>query len=225
MMLSEPKMPESEPWNKAIRLSKEKEVSGIFISGHPLDEYKMELENYTDCNLEQANDMMGVVLKMGGLVAHAQHGISQKNNMGYARITLQDYSGGFEFGVYREEYEKYKDILQSGYVLYVEGIWKKGYSSSNYFFNIKDIRLMASISQDLTRSLTIRIPINKIDEPFIKRLKQICSEHTGKHSVKMQVMDVETDMNMDFKVGNQNVSVDSEMITKIRDLGLSYKVN
>ena len=77
----------------------------------------------------------------------------------------------------------------------------------------------------MTRSLTIRVPINKIDDSFITKLKQICSEHTGKHSVKMQVMDVETDMSMDFKVGSQNVSVDSEMISKIRELGLSYKVN
>ncbi len=224
-MLSEPQMPESAPWNKAVKLAKEKEVSGIFISGHPLDEFKMELENYTNCDLEQANDMMGVQLKMGGIVAHAQHGISQKNNMGYARITLQDYSGGFEFGVYREEYEKYKDILQSGYVLYIEGIWKKGYGGSNYFFNIKDVRLMASISEDLTRSLTIRIPINVIDQVFIDRLKQICDEHKGKHSVKMQVMDVDTDMTLDFKMGRQSVAVDSGMITKIRELGLSYKVN
>ena len=224
-MIVDPKIPESPPWNKIIRLEKEKEVSGIFISGHPLDEFRMELENYTNCDLGMASDTMGVVLKMGGIVAKVQHGISQKNNMGYARLTLQDYSGSFEFGVYREEYEKYKDLLQTSYVLFVEGIWKKGYKSDNYFFTIKDIRLMASISQDLTRSLTLRVPIDKVDKPFVDKLRTILAAHEGKHSLKMQVMDVETEMNMDFKVGSQSVEVDSELIDKIRELGLVYKVN
>lgn len=224
-MINEPKIPESEPWNKALRLAKEKEVSGIFISGHPLDEFRMELENYTNCDLERANQLMDTPLKMGGIIANVMHGISQKNNMGYARLTLQDYTGGFEMGVYREDYEKYKGLLQGGYVVYVEGIFKSGYNSDRFFFKIQDIRLMASLSHDLTKSLTIRVPLEKIDKTFVKRLKGICTESAGKHKLKMQVMDVNEDMNMDFKVEAMKVSVDSKLIEEIRAMGLSYKLN
>jgi len=224
-MLNEPKPPEAEPWNKAMKLGKEKEVSGIFISGHPLDEYRMELENYTNFNLEDANHLKGIDLKLGGIIAAVQHGVSQKNNMGYARLTLQDYTGSFEVGFYREDYERYKDILTAGYVIYLEGIFKAGYNSDRYFFKIKDVRLMASLSQDLTRHLTLSIPIEVINQDFIKELNQICEDHQGNHKLKVRVMDLETEMNIDFKVGAHTVGVDSELIDKVRKMGLSYKVN
>lgn len=224
-MLSEPQPPAAEPWNKTIKLGKEKEVTGIFISGHPLDEFKMELENYTNCSLEMANDIKGKPLKMGGIIASAVHGISQKNNMGYARMTLQDYTGSFEMGLYREDYEKYKELVQPGYVLYVEGIFKAGYNSDRHFFKIIDIRLMASLSEDLTKSLTVRVPLEKIDETFINEFKEICAEHSGKHRLHLQVMNLDEDMNMDFNASGMNVEVDSNLINEIRRLGLSYKLN
>ena len=140
-------------WLKNYRLEKEKEVSGIYISGHPLDEYRMELENYITFGLEYANQVKGKTIKLGGIISSCMHGISQKNNMGYARLTMQDYTGSFEFGVYREEYLRFKDLLITGNVIYMEGIWKKGYSGDRHFFTINDIRLMASLSQDLTLSL------------------------------------------------------------------------
>ncbi len=228
-LLSEPQPPEVEPWNKNIKLAKEKEVTGIFISGHPLDEFRMELENYTNCSLEQANEIKGSPLKMGGILASAQHGVSQKNNMGYARLTLQDYTGSFEFGAYREDYEKYKELLQPGFVLYVEGIFKAGYNSDRFFFKIIDIRLMASVSEDLTKSLTIRIPLDIINQDFISNLKGLCTEHKGKHRLKMQVIDLSedesSDLDLDFDVAAFKVDVNSNLIKEIRQLGLSYKLN
>jgi len=224
-MLTEPKLPKAIEWRKIDRLTREKEVSGIYISGHPLDEYRMELENYTNCGLEAANHIKGRVIKIGGIIAHCIHGISQKNNMGYARLTMQDYTGGFEMGVYREEYERFKDLLVVGRVIYLEGIWKAGYNSDRHFFKIQDIRLMASLSEELTRSLTVRVPINKINKEFIATFSEICENHEGKHKLKLQVMGINEEMNVDFEVPDHKVEVDSHFIEEIRNLGLSYKLN
>ena len=224
-MLHEPTLPKAIPWIEVEKLKKEKEVTGIYISGHPLDQYRMELENYTNVDLEHAEDVKGTVIKLGGIIASATHGISQKNNMGYARINLQDYTGSFEFGVYREDYEKYKDILTLGYVIYLEGRYQSGYNTGSFFFKILNIRLMASLSEDLTKSLTIRVPLEKINDKFIQRMKEICDDHEGKHRLSMQVMDLDEELNTDFNVTSHKVTVDSELIEKIRGLGLSYKLN
>ncbi len=224
-MLSEPQPPKAIEWIKPYRLEKEKEVSGIYISGHPLDEYRMELENYTNCSLEMANHVKGKIIKIGGIISSCMHGVSQKNNMGYARLTLQDFTGGFEMGVYREEYEKYKDLLTEGQVIYVEGIWKAGYSADRHFFKLQDVRLMASLSQDLTKSVTVRVPLNKITKEFVAQFKTICESHEGHHILKLQVMDLNEEMNIDFEVPDHKVEVDSSLIDEIRGLGLSYKLN
>ena len=225
-MLSEPAAPLVEEWDKTKLLKAEKQVTGIYISGHPLDEYKMELENYTNVTLEQANNLKGTLLKMGGIISTAQMGISQKNGMGYARFTLQDYTGSFEMGLYREDYERYKDLVTVGRVIYVEGTYNKGYSGDNYYFKLQDIRLMASLSQDLTKSLLVRIPLNLIDKAFVAELKDLCANNVGNHTLNIQVMDTdENDMSVNFNVTAFKVSIDSYLINRIRRMGLSYKLN
>ncbi|NNF22717.1 MAG: DNA polymerase III subunit alpha [Saprospiraceae bacterium] len=224
-MLVEPKAPESNDWIKTFKLEKEKEVTGIYISGHPLDDYKMELENYTNCTLETASAVIGSTLKMAGIIAHVQHGVSQKNGLGYARLTLQDYISSFDMGVYNEDYEKYKDLLTEGQVLYVVGKYQTYRFSDRPFFKLQDIRLLASVSQDLTKSLTVRVPLEQIDNHFIDKLVNICESHKGTHHLKMMVMDVEDELNMDFNISKYKVDVDSRLIEEIRGLGLSYKVN
>ena len=225
-MLTEPSAPLVEEWDKTKLLKAEKEVTGIYISGHPLDEYKMELENYTNVTLEQANNLKGTLLKMGGIISTAQMGISQKNGMGYARFTLQDYTGSFEMGLYREDYERYKDLVTVGRVIYVEGTYNKGYSGDNYYFKLQDIRLMASLSEDLTKSLLVRIPLNFIDKAFVAEFKDLCVNNVGNHTLNIQIMDTdENDMSVNFNVTAFKVSIDSYLINRIRRMGLSYKLN
>ena len=224
-MLVEPKAPDTKDWIKTFRLEKEKEVTGIYISGHPLDDYKMELENYTNCNLQQASQGSGSTLKMAGIISKVQHGISQKNGLGYARLSLQDYNASFEMGVYNEDYEKYKDLLTEGQILFVVGKYHSYRYSDRPFFKLQDIRLLASVSQDLTKSLTVRVPLEQIDNQFIDKMVNICESHKGNHSLKMMVMDIDEELNMDFNISKYKVDVDSRFIEQIRDLGLSYKVN
>jgi len=223
-MLSPPAIPEVEPWIKSYMLEKEKEVTGIYISGHPLDDYRMELENYTNCTLGEIGRMGNNALKIAGIISTAQHGVSQRNGLGYARLTVQDYSGSFEMGVYNEEYEHYKNLLTEGQVVYIEGNYQTYYKSDKSFFKLKEIRLLASISDDLTKSLTIRLPLSGLDAKMIHRLKTICSSHTGQHILKMRVFDTD-EMSLDFDVLKYKVEVGSKLIEQIRELGLSYKLN
>ena len=140
-------------------------------------------------------------------------------------IRDRDYTGSFEMGLYREDYERYKDLVTVGRVLYVEGIYNKGYSGDNYYFKLQEIRLMASLSQDLTKSLLVRIPLDKIDKAFVAEFKDLCATSVGKHSLSIQVMDDHEDMNVNFSVTGYKVSVDSYLINRIRRMGLSYKLN
>ncbi|NNE26490.1 MAG: DNA polymerase III subunit alpha [Saprospiraceae bacterium] len=224
-MLSEPAIPQGDDWIKTYKLEKEKEVTGIYISGHPLDDYKMELENYVNCSLDQAQHSNGSVVKMAGIIAKVHHGVSQKNGLGYARLTLQDYTASFELGVYNEDYERYKELLTEGQVLYVVGKYQSYRFNDRTFFKLQDIRLLASVSQDLTKSLTIRVPLDTIDEAFIDHFQTLCESHKGKHNLKMLVMDIEDELNMDFSISKYKVDVDSKFIEEIRAMGLSYKLN
>jgi len=139
--------------------------------------------------------------------------------------TLQDYTGSFEFGAYREEYEKYKDLLTMGYVIYLEGIWKEGYGGGRYFFTILDVRLMASLSQDLTKSITLITAIDKIDGALSKGLKNICEINKGDHKLKIKVLDIENKVSQEFEVTNKTVEANSQFIEEAMRLGFRYELN
>ena len=207
-------------------LEKEKEVTGIYITGHPLDDYQMELDNYINCPLEHINNAGAGSVKIAGILTTVNHGVSQKNGLGYARVTMQDYTGAFDMGFYNEEYKRYKDLLSDGQVIYVEGDFKKGYNdASRLFFKVKDVRLLASLSADLTKSLTLRIPLTSVNDKFIDTLSVLFKEHKGKHSLKMKVFDLEDKINIDFNASGAKVDIDSHLIKKLTELGLSYKLN
>ena len=222
-LLTEPQLPEADPWIKTYLLEKEKEVTGIYISGHPLDDYKMELENYVNCGLNQAEKMIESEIKIAGIVTDAFHGVSQRNGLGYGRVTIQDYLGSFDFGVYNEDYEKYKNLLSVGQVLYITGKHQRYRGSDRTFFKLFDIRLLASVSDDLTRSLTLRVPVMSLSDSMIDNLKQLCLDNPGDHTLHMKV--VEETVAMDFSVSAFKVEINSRFIDEIRKMGLSYKLN
>jgi DNA polymerase-3 subunit alpha len=224
--ISDPEIPNAIPWIKTYMLEKEKEVTGIYITGHPLDDYQMELDNYINCPLEHINNVGAGSVKIAGILTTVSHGVSQKNGLGYARVTMQDYTGAFDMGFYNEEYKRYKDLLTDGQVIYVEGDFKKGYNdASRLFFKVKDVRLLASLSADLTKSLTLRIPLTSVNDKFIDTLSVLFKEHKGKHSLKMKVFDLEDKINIDFNASGAKVDIDSHLIRKLTELGLSYKLN
>ena len=224
-MIVFPKIPQCEPFLKTIQLEKEKAVTGIYISGHPLDDYMMEIETYTNCDLEQANRRKGPELKLAGIVTSAIHGISGKNGLGYCRVIMQDYTGEFEMGVYREDYTKFKDVFTMGKVLYLNGKWQNYYNSDKFFFKILDVRLLASLSQDLTKSLTIRVPIEAVSDEFTNRLHKLIADSAGDHKLYFRIFDKEDDVDINFTAPTTNVNVDSDFIKVVRELGLSYKLN
>ena len=124
-----------QEWPDIIKLEKEKEVTGIYLSGHPLDNYKLELEHYIDCPLDQVDNFKEGTVKIAGLVTAAHHGISRRG-IGYVRFTIQDYVGSFEAGIYREDYQRFKELIQLGQVIYIEGRHIRPKNSDHLFFKV-----------------------------------------------------------------------------------------
>ncbi len=193
MYITEPELPEVKPWSNIEKLEKEKEVTGIYISGHPLDDYDMEIRNYTNCPLEKAEDVHDKNLKLAGMISEVFHGVSQKGT-GYCRFTIQDYTGGIQISLYNEQYENWKNLIFKGNVLYVEGINLKRYNSDRYYFKVKEVRMLDTVGQMLTKSITLRLPLNSINDQLLERLEMLCEEHKGEHKFKMKVVDVENEM-------------------------------
>ncbi len=219
----DPTLPNVVPWNKLAKLNKEKDVTGIFISGHPLDEYQMELNHFIDVSLEKAIDRKDVLLRLAGLVTDTFHGTNQKG-LGYAKFTLQDYRGSMQFFISNEQYKQFGKLIHPGEVLYLEGIYNKGYNNDNYYFRVKDIRMLDSVGKALTKSITLQVPIAKIDEQLIAEITSM-TDKNGAHKFKIVVADQLNDVNLELIGKETKINVDTNLIDHLSRLGLSYRLN
>lgn len=222
-ILPDPKMPKVIPWNKIEMLNKEKEVTGIFISGHPLDDYQMELNHFVDVPLDKADDVRERLMKLAGLVTEVFEGTTQKG-LGYKRFTLQDFRGSMQFSLYNEQYENYGRIVKLGAVIYVEGINARGYNSDNYFFRVKDVKLLDTIGKTMTKSITLQVPIEGITQNLIDELNKAATPE-GPHKLKLLIVDKKRDVDLELSGVERNVTVDTDLIDLISRWGMPYKLN
>ncbi len=225
--LEKPKLPQVEEWHKLEKLNREKEVAGIFISGHPLDDYRLEFENYINCPIDMVDLTRNQMVKFAGLVVSAREGISQKGNA-FVRAEIQDYTGSIEISCNRENYKKFGHLFKKGEVLFIEGMMSPSYGNSdNYYFTLKNVCLLETVGKMLTKSITLQLPINLINEKMVEELKNLCDQTKGEHALKMVVQDQnkEETIKLDLISENYKVNANADFISALREIGIDYKLN
>ncbi len=224
VMIPEPKIPECNEWPLVEKLEKEKEVAGIYISGHPLDDYQMEIKNFTTCTIGDLERFKGQKINLGGLVTAVRHGVSKKGT-GWGRFSIMDYNDILEIMLFNEDYLKYKDLLRQGEVVYVKGQYKQRWGRDEFSFMVNEVRQMATVGQELTRDITIKIPIDSVTDEMIFNINQLCKTHKGQHAVKFLLIDRINKQKLSLKAPSKKVLADSTFANAIRDMGLDYKLN
>lgn len=224
VLIPEPPVPEADPWSMMDQLTKEKEIIGIYVSGHPLDSYKLELDNYINCELIHFDRVqaIGRQLKVAGIITQAMHGVNQRGN-GYCRFTLQDYNGSIELYLSQDMYMKYRGLIEVGQVIYVDGVFKSRYQSDELFFDPQSVRLLATLGDELTKSITLKIPLRQITSEFEKSLEKLCTENKGRHYLRMVVFD--EDLQIHFLAEKKKVRVDTRLLKELEKIGVPYKLN
>jgi DNA polymerase-3 subunit alpha len=223
-MFHEPIFPQATPWSLMDKLTKEKEITGIYMSGHPLDDYRLEIEHFTNCPLDMVTSYKDKHLKVAGMVTQADHRVTQKGT-GWGIFTLQDFRGSLEVRLFNEDYKKYKDIFEVGTALFVEGFYQLSWKGQDHEFRVTSARMLASIGEELTKSITVKISIDQLDQFLLDSLDKICDHHKGRHKLKLQVYDLEDDFILGLISKSNKVNAASGLIDDLDALGVKYKLN
>lgn len=224
VMIPEPKLPKAPHWSLIEKLTREKEVTGIYISGHPLDDYRIEVQNFTTCSLDKIQNFKGQNVNVAGIITSAQHRINKKGN-GWGLFTLQDYNSSIEFPLFSEDYQKFKHLLEAGAVLYIKGSMQKRWNSEEFQLKLKEVRQLDSIGSEMTESITLKLPLETITTDLINDIDNLCNTHKGKHKLKMVFIDKANKLSLDLIAPNTGVNADSDFIGELERIGVRYKVN
>ena len=216
-------------WPKLEKLNREKEVIGIYLSSHPLDDFKLEINTFTTAtlaDLQNLKDYLDRDVVVAGMVTDTKNGIG-KNGKPYGSITLQDYSDSFRFMMFDKDYLDNSKFFIMGYYLLVKGrVQKRKYRDDELEFSIKKINLLSSVKDELIKTVTLKINPENINNEMINELKDLIRENKGETELRFLFLDPDDRISLPMFSRTQRVRLNNEFISYLEDHpGIEFKVN
>ena len=225
----EPKAPICPAWSRIELINKEKEVAGFYISGHPLDDFKFDIDNFCTHKISDLNDLTplkGKEISFGGLVIGFEHRQAQNGNA-FGNVTIEDYTGNIRLFLFKENYLKWKHFLAQGTFLHIKAKVAESFrNDGSCELRPSQIQLLAEMREKMVKSLTLRIPINSLSKDSIKHMLDVLSTHPGKCNLKVTLIDTEENMNVELVSKKIKLQLSNDFIHQLESFnGIGYKLN
>jgi len=199
VQIAEPIVPPCEEWSTMEKLAKEKEVVGIYISGHPLDDYKFEMRYFCNSKLENLKNLdnnIGKTLSFAGIITNVQYKTA-KNGKDWAMFTLEGYDESHDFRIFDEDYLKYRHFLVNNQFIYFKVMVKEGWinrdtgKKSDPRLQYLDVKQLQDVFKHFAKKLSIQIDIKDLHQNFIQQLNEVFISNKGESTVTFEVVEQE----------------------------------
>jgi len=183
-----PKIAECEPYPALEKLKLEKEIIGFYISGHPLEQFKVELESFCNTNTKQALTVKNKEVFLAGIVTSCV--VKQgKTGKPFGLFTMEDQAGTLDMALFGEDFLKHQHLLYQGAFLYIGGRVQPRYKRED-MLEVKPhtIQLLSEIREKLSKELHMVIPADAVDQSFIDTFQQALSTYPGKCNLQLTIL-------------------------------------
>ena len=219
----------SPAWGDLERLNKERDLVGIYLSAHPLDEYAVILENVCNVHMAELADLTPLQnrdLTMGGIVSAVREGYT-KTGKPYGIAKVEDYSGSAEFAFFGNEWVEKKNFFMTGMFLFMRGKCQpKQWRQEEWEVKISTIELLPEVKEKIIEKLTVSAPLSALDEELITEFSALIKANPGNAELYFHVMDEDGQMYVNLMSRTMKISVQKEIMTYLKSQPqLSYKIN
>jgi DNA polymerase-3 subunit alpha len=199
VQIAEPVVPPCEDWSTMEKLAKEKEVVGIYISGHPLDDYKFEMKYFCNAKLEALKNMelyVGKSLAFGGIITNVQHRVA-KNGKGWGTFMLEGYDESYEFKIFGEEYLKFRHFFIQNNFTFMKVMIKEGWVNQDTGKKTEPrmqfvlVQYLQDVLSTFAKKLILLLNIKDLEAEFIHKLSHLFQENRGDNTVSFEIMELE----------------------------------
>ena len=211
---------QGEDWTTMKLLSKEKEVVGIYISGHPLDDYKVEIENFCNENFSILSNMQSIKgkdLRFAGVVTNIEHK-ETKTGKPFGVLHIEDYYSSYSFYLFSEDYINFKAYLTPGWLLYIEGKVKKRFYNDELEFKISSMCLLSELIDKEVRDVILKVDIKDVSDQIVTDVTHILDQHKGKHSVLFNLVDHIHQYDVSLLSRKMKVKLDKSFLESIKSI-------
>jgi len=218
-----------EPFSQLQQLNIEKEVVGLYISGHPLDQYKLEIDSFTNASLPDLTDLESLRnrsdIKLAGSVQSFAHRTT-KNGKPFGTLTLDDYAGSFTFFLFGEDYVKFKEYFMSGWFVFLSGkVEAKRWAENELEFKISSIMLLSEVRGKMVKGIRLNINLDDLSYDLMEKLEAITSKYKGEAKLYFDVIDRKENIALELFSKKFSIDPSAEMIKELRQIPeVMYKV-
>jgi DNA polymerase-3 subunit alpha len=228
VVIAKPEIPKVELWSNIERLNKERELVGIYLSSHPLDDYYVILKY--GCNLgmsdfENAKSThVNKKITVGGIVTNLREGYT-KSNKPFAVVRLEDFSGSGEIALFGDDYVNYSRYCRPNMYLYIKGIFApRKYNESVVDFRIESIQQLADVKNKGVSSVTVSIPLLKLDDDLIADLSSLVKNSSGTTSLYFKIEDIEKQISIMLTTDNQKFLLNKNVIKYLEEKEIEFTI-
>ncbi len=233
VQIPEPEVPPCAEWGTMEKLRREKEVVGIYISGHPLDDFRSEINAFCNANVSFFNNLEDYVnreLSFAGVITDVQHRVS-KNGKGWALFTMEDYTDTFEFRIFGEEYLKFRHFFMINSFVFVKVFVREGWTNretgkkGDARLQFVNFMLLQETMENFAKKLTIKLNIDQLKEEKIHELKDTLISYKGKHPLNFVIYEMKEEIKVNLSSRKQKVEITSELLHTLEEKDVHYKLN
>jgi DNA polymerase-3 subunit alpha len=220
MEIPPPRLPECELWSLTKQLDHEKEVTGMFLSGHPLDHYKFEMRHYNVTPIADFNEFKESIgmqsnpnrmFRILGLVADAQHRIARSGNK-FGSFVIEDYSGKTDIVLFSEDYLRLSPVMQQGTSVYMTGYLKQRYNKAEFEFKVTSVSLAETMKKSLTKQVNIEVHPQYLSPEMIAFVEKNLKLYPGPASLRFILTDPKMNMRISLVTSGRGFEMNEEMI-------------
>ena len=220
MEVPHPKIATCEPWTLTELLDYEKEVTGMFMSGHPLDHFKFELKYYGITKINDFNEIKNTILeqsnpgrslRVAGLVIDVQHRVT-KTGKNFGSFSIEDFTGKTEFLLWSEDYIKFQNYLEKGQNILCNGYFRPKYNRPTEFeFKITSMSLLETVKQSLTRSIDISIHPVGVTAELVDFVDKNLKQYPGKTTLRFNIYEPKENLKLSLYSLERSFMMNEEM--------------
>ncbi|HET6556965.1 MAG TPA: DNA polymerase III subunit alpha, partial [Prolixibacteraceae bacterium] len=218
-------------WPNLVLLEKEKSLIGIYLTSHPLDKYKIEIETLAsrDISFQDLNNniepLKGRELTFIGMVTEAREAIG-KSGKPFSYLVLSDYTDSYKMYFFTKDYVEFGKYCKPGLYLMVKGAVQNRFGGEQLEFKVSRIELMDDIREKYFKSITLKVPLTVLNEEMISDLERLTKKTTGKSLLKFDVFDPETKQVVNLFSRNTRIEITNELLAYFeKNEDLAFKIN
>jgi len=225
VQIAEPSIPNCDEWSTLEKLAKEKEVVGIYISGHPLDDYKFEMKYFCNTNgniLQNLEANVGKGFAFGGIVSNIQNRVA-KNGNGWASFSLEGYEENLEFRIFGEEYLKYQHFLVMNNFIFVKIFIREGFPNKETGekgaprIQFQIIHQLQDVIPQYAKKISLHFNIFDITEQKINELMTVFNKNKGDKPLQIEVMEIVKNQKANAIIETDETDETKEIIENAND--------